>query len=275
MEANWAGILLAILGIAGMVVGAWATTTKDKSKAEAEQLITNAKIQATDAEMANKKSEAEIKERDDLFGMIKELTGQNKEQTKQGKDFLDSLGKIREEKEADYQTLKNLSDSNTQIVISEVQRAHSAMIAEIRALDTTIQSSKNNWIETVASEFASVLASKFNEQMMLQTQYPFPSSSDADWTEDFVKPIVNHAWLYNRPLASEGTRSPVEIKVEGENLELIRGWKKDWIAVRFARSNKAVFGWVQEHEIRIGLAAIRSTGETPVVTAMNPLAAAT
>lgn len=275
MEANWVSVVIAILGIVGIVVGAWSTTKKNQSNAETEQLIADARKEVMSAETAQKKAEAEIKERDDLFGMIKELTGQNKEQTKQGKDFLDSLGKIREEKEADYQTLKNLNDSNTQIVVSEVQKAHSAVIAEIRALDTTIQTSKNNWIETVAAEFASVLASKFNEQMMLQTQYPFPSSSDPDWIEDFVKPIVNHAWLYNRPLASEGTRSPVEIKAEGENLELIRGWKKDWIAVRFARGNKAVFGWVQEHEIRIGLAAIRSTGETPVVTTLNPLPAAT
>lgn len=275
MEANWGSILIAVLGIVGIVVGAWAATKKDKSKADTEQLIAHARKQVAEAETAQKKAEAEIKERDDLFGMIKELTGQNKEQTKQGAAFLDSLGKIREEKEADYQTLKNLNDTNTQIVIGEVQKVRSDVIAEIRMLDSTIQTSKNNWVETVASEFAAVLASKFNEQMMLQTQYPFPSSSDPDWIEDFVKPIVNHAWLYNRPLASESTRSPVEIKIEGENLELIRGWKKDWIAVRFARGNKAVFGWVQEHEIRIGLAAIRSTGEMPVVSTLSPLPAAT
>src|SRR4051794_40939173 len=112
MEANWVSVVIAILGIVGIVVGAWSTTKKNQSNAETEQLIADARKEVMSAETAQKKAEAEIKERNDLFGMIKGLTTQNQEQTKQGKDFLDSLGKIRQEKEADYQTLKNLNDSN-------------------------------------------------------------------------------------------------------------------------------------------------------------------
>lgn len=266
MEANWFGIIIGIIGLLSLIYNTRATRIRNESEAEKEREILEARTAAKRAEM-------ELKERDRLFEMIKGLTDQNKEQTKQGADFLNSLGKIEKEKETDYQTLKNINDSNTQMVISELQKAHGLVIAEIRTLDTTIQTSKNNWIETVAAEFAAVLASKFNEQMMLQTQYPFPSSSDVDWAEDFVKPIVNHAWLYNRPFASENTRSPVELKSEGENLELIRGWKKDWIAVRFTRSNKAVFGWVQEHEVRIGVPAVRlATGEN-TIPSLNPASA--
>lgn len=268
-------VIFAILAILGTVVGVWATNSKRHTEVETQSQLAEIKIKLSDAEndaadsdTARKKAEAEIKERADLLEMIKGLS-------KGGADFLLSLQEIRKEKEADYETLKAIADTNAQIMVSEVQKSREAIISEIKALDTAIQISKTNTIEMVATEFAAVFASKLNEQMVLQTQYPFPSSSDPDWVEDFVKPIVSHSWIYNRPYATEDTRSQVELKNEGQNVELIRGWKKDWLAVRFVAGNKAVFGWVQEHEVRIGLTAIRLiTGENPTVN-LNPATAAT
>jgi len=242
--------------------------------ADADIRVTQANIELADSETERKKAEAEIKERADLFEMIKGLAEQNKEQTQQGSDFLASLGKIREEKEADYQTLKNIWDTNTQVIIGEVQKVYAGISSQIATLDTTIQLNKREWIETVASEFATVLAAKFQERIIRQEQYPFPAADDTGWVDDFVKPIVNHVYLYSRPHAGEATRSQIEIMTEGENLGLYRGWKKDWIAVRFTRGNKAQFGWIQEHEVRIGVPAVKmATSEIPILP--NPILNAT
>src|ERR1044071_6629731 len=106
-------IVISLLAIIKMVVDARTINIKTKTATESKERTILAETKAADAETARKKVEAEMKERSDLLDLLKNQTEQNKGNIEQSKNFLNSLEKLKEEKEEDYQTLKNIADSNT------------------------------------------------------------------------------------------------------------------------------------------------------------------
>mgnify|MGYP000865273129 CR=1 FL=1 len=243
------------------IVGVWVYSSRTQIKTKAEQQEMDNKLRLQDAESRLSRQNAEIRERSELLGMIRELT-------KQGQTFLASLDKMEEQKEEDYKVLKHVVEDGTRNVLTEIKNAEGRFVKRIDELDASLGTKSTEWIQTVASEFAVTLANKFNEVIAQQSNYPFPTPNDPEWHGDFMKALVTHAHVYDRTIATEANRIGVEIATEGQNVELIRGWKKDWIGVRFVHNGKPIWGWVQEHEVVVGKTAVKlATSEVTVVPA--------
>lgn len=271
MEPTWINVILAIVSVIALILSARATNSKVKVKAEADTMVAKAQGEL-------RRAEADIQEKAGLLNMIKELTQYNREQSRQNRDFLIGMKRLKAAREQDYKTLKAVYDDNAQLILTEVQLVKSAVntskseiMTRVDTLDTSLQSWQKNSIQEVASEFAAVLAAKFQEKVFLQEQYPFPALDDPEWIEDFIKPLVSHVHVYRRPFANDTTRMTFELLAEGENISLYRGWRKDWLAVSFTRGRKGVFGWVQEHEVLVGLPAAKlATSETAIPSSVTP-----
>jgi hypothetical protein len=146
---------------------------------------------------------------------------------------------------------------------------------KIDALPGKLQEDNKQFVQTLVGELITQIADRFSEMTLAQEWYPFPDVSDPEWSEEYIKPLVNRVRLYRRPVSSDSSLTEVEIPATGTTMEIIRGRKKGWIVVRRTNGAKAEYGWLPDYQVLVGMQAVRrATGEMAAVAvpaaSLNP-----
>jgi len=285
MEANGFGILMSILAIIGMGIGVWATRAKNESSAKLKEVeatsterISVAEISVADAETARREAEAQLAERQFIVDSHKRqivINDQLNDRLTNEKELYEKRLADKEKQDEDnYQVLKKTQDRIGAEIQGVLKQRFDKIDNTLNDLPGKLQNDNKEWVQTLVGELVTQMAERFAEFTMAQEWYPFPDFNDPEWREDFVKPLVNKVRLYRRPVLSDASLSDVSIMPTGETMEIIQGRKKGWLVVRLPRGTKALYGWLPEHEVMTGVAALkRTTSEVPTTVSTSAIPA--
>ena len=273
--------LMLLIGVLG-TLNLRARGRAKMAEAKAEQLKAQARTIMADADTKVKLAEAELAERLSLaktltqYGQILDRQIIVNQQNKERADASDvSWQKKLDEKEkrdeSNYQTLSKTQDRHAAELHEHFKQRFDQIDRKVDDLPSRLADGNKEFARTIAGEFVAQIGALFNEVTMAQEWYPFPDVNDPEWQDEFVKPLVNRVRLYRRPVSSESSVTDIEIPQAGSNMKIIKGRKKGWLVVRRASDADSVYGWVLEHEVLIGMAAVkRATGEALAVALPIP-----
>lgn len=276
MDDTAVKILLGVISIVATIIGAWAMNSRVKTKADAEIKVAKVKDELSDSETARKEAEAELAERQFIMDNLKRQIAVNDQLSQRLEDektlYEKKLTDKEKQDESNYQVLKQTQNRIGQELHGVLVKRFDNIDKTLEALPAKLQDGNKEWVQTLVGELVTQMAERFAEATMAQEWYLFPDAFDPEWREDFVKPLVNKVRLYRRPVLSDNSLTDVTIMPTGETMDIIQGRKKGWLIVRLMRGTKALYGWLPEHEVTTGLAALkRATSEAQVAAITNPL----
>ncbi len=269
------GVFLAVLGL----VAAYAVWVRAKAK------TIEARAKTIEAEAANLNAQAtktlndsvaELNERNTITDTLKQFSSllnaqivinqQLKERADQQEELYQKRLAEKEKRDEDnYRVLQQLQDRNHAEIHGVLKTRFDAVDATLASLPARLQEDNKTWVSTLVGELVAQMAEKFAEFTLSQEWYPFPDTNDREWREEFVKPLVGKVKIYRRPVMSDTSLTDVLLMAEGENMDIIQGRKKGWLVVRLLREKRAYYGWLPEHQVLTGLAAVRKTSEIAAV----------
>lgn len=249
-------------------------------RANAKKIEANAKIIAANASeiesratVVKASADAELAERTFIMDAHKRqitINDQLAERLTQEKALYEKrLADKEKQDESNYRVLQQTQDRIGQEIQGVMRQRFDLIETKIDAIPGKLQDGNKEWLQTIIGELVTQMAERFAEFTLAQEWYPFPDLNDPEWREEFVKPLVNKVRLYRRPVLSDSSVTDAAIVSTGETMEIIQGRKKGWLVVRLPRGNKALYGWLPDHEVTTGLNAMKlATGEHH--TAPNP-----
>ena len=259
-------VIIAILGIVGVVFGAWANRVKNQSQ---RQLIEaqSAQLKA-EGDLATVKAEAEVRIAEAKTDIEERafIREQFNSQLKLNETFPKMLAEIdarnKAENESNYRSIRDVqNDTNTVLVniLNAMRDQHADQIAAIGGLPAAIQmgqaDSLKNYAQQLGAEIGAVLTKQFQMQTLEREMYPFPDPEDSAWQELWITPITPLPTIHKQPFFADAVKlhKPCAIiRQEGERVRAILGRLTDWIIIEKRAGDSHCWGWLPAHTVRIG-----------------------
>ncbi len=274
-------IIAAAMALIGLL-----TALNISIRAKAKKIEADAETVKSDSQVKVKAAEGQLAEQLSLASTLKQfgdilqqqITINDQLKQRADADEVTREKKLAEkEKQADnnYHTLSQAQDRHAAELHSHFRSRFDVIETKIDALPGKLQEDNKQFVQTLVGELITQIADRFSEMTLAQEWYPFPDVSDPEWSEEYIKPLVNRVRLYRRPVSSDSSLTEVEIPATGTTMEIIRGRKKGWIVVRRTNGAKAEYGWLPDYQVLVGMQAVRrATGEMAAVAvpaaSLNP-----
>lgn len=268
-------VTLMVLGPIGALLGAYTFRLKNRATAELERVRTqlrqkNAEIEKSETENKIRLLEAESRARQeaDQSNMLKQLQTERM-------DWLKQLEKKEEADERNYKVLKGLQDSNTHMLMTEIQNQNTKLTTlfteynlsaveqrgyvktEINALNEQFRTMMLTGLQEAAQMLGSEIGMTLARQMAIQNLdrelIPFPSDEDPRWRRVFLTPNKPDVWLFKQPYLTDNVRLQkpcAQIKAEGHWVRVISEQLTDWLIV-MKENGETCYGYLPVYAVKL------------------------
>lgn len=251
-------VIVAVLGIIGIIFGGWRTRVTNKSVADKEREVADAKAKllAAEGNLAEAKAEAE---QQTALARIAERQQTLLEQHKASQDRIDQENLQRWGTVAALFNDVRAGETNIHNVLVQISTTMGEISAVQKMLPQMIQDASTQAIRetanVVGAEIGAAMAREFAIKNAERTMHPFPDAEDKRWRDDFILPIVPDVFIHKEPHFDDDVKlkkSCSKINPAGETLRLIEEPSISAIAVYKIEDGVPCYGWLHAKFVKIG-----------------------
>lgn len=258
-------VLIGILGIAGIIFGAWGTRVKNRSQQELVEA--QSALFAAEGQLTQVKADAEVRIAEAKIDAEERtfIREQFKNQITLNEQFPKMMAEIdarnRAENESNYRSVRNVqNDTNTVLVniLNALNKQHAIQIEALGAMPGAIQAANvdtlREFARQLATDMGTVMVQQFAIQSLDRELFPFPDPEDPSWREEWVAPLTPEPTIHKQPYFNDAVKLQkpcAQIKPEGELVRIIRNRIKGWLIVKKFQNDDDCWGWLPEHTVQI------------------------
>ena len=226
-----------LLGTLGVVLGAWAYTSKKTADTRLEQAHTDKHRVEIELE--------EVRGEQSRFDQMMQLVNA---QLQINQTFSTALQQVALVDEQNYQVAKRIWDRQSQEIIGETRRSRKLLLERMDDLPERLAAVQVEGLRTLLQEMATQMANIARENKSDRT--PFPGVRDARWIEAYIEPRNGLACLFDEPRLSEPARTVIEEAC-------VRGQERAWViceavtGFHAVRRSNGTYGWLLASAIKV------------------------
>lgn len=251
-------MVMALLGIIGILVGGWREQRKNKSIAEMQNQLAAADREKKQAEAQLIAIRADAEQQSTLAQIAKRQ-----------QDLLERLearqNRINREFMKRWATVSALfndvraGESNIHNAVNAISVTLGQLLTAQQLLPAQIQQVNNEVIKETATlvgaEIGAAIARELAMNKAERKLYPFPDAEDKRWRDDWIYPLVPDVILHKEAYFDDDMqlkKSCSQIAPEGEKVRLIEVPDIEAIAVYKVQDGVPCYGWLPKRKVRIG-----------------------
>lgn len=240
-------LILAILGISGPILGAYALRIKNQAVAQLEKTKSDLKQIEADTNIRVQKAAEEAAER----AFQRE---QLKQQLKVNEGFQKSLEVKEDRDERNYRHLADTQRDNTQMLMTEIQSQGSAIRQAIQSIPVAPPIPIDT-IRTIVMEFANQVTQQMAVQSLNREFLPFPKGDDPGWEDVALQATQDNVVLRTSPQYYDEAKLKAPfgtIHEEPHEVRIIRGRVPGWMIVNKKQNgDPPAYGYVEERLVKV------------------------